>query len=202
MISVTKICNSALGKIGASRINNYDDSTESNPSAIQCRNHYEVVRDSLLRSHVWSFAVQRASLSADATTPAFEYDYQFTLPADCLRLLKIYEGENYTELADTYTIESGKILSNDSTCNIVYIKRITDPVKFDAMFVEVLILSLALKLIGPLAGGAPKLQQSIQIELDEIMRRARTVNLQERNLNGRIRSLTYNDMRSSGGALL
>lgn len=202
MISVTKICNSALGKIGAARINNYDDSTESNPAAIQCRTHYEVARDSLLRSHVWSFAVNRASLTAETNAPDFEYDYQFTLPSDFIRLLNIYEGDNYTELYDSYTIENGKILSNDSTCYIKYIKRVTDPVKFDTMFVEVLILSLALKLIGPLAGGAPKLQQSIQIELDNIMKKARVVNLQERNLNGRIRSLTYNDMRSSGGALL
>ena len=41
----TKICNQSLDKLGASRIVNFDDSTEDSLSAIKCRLHFEQTRD-------------------------------------------------------------------------------------------------------------------------------------------------------------
>jgi hypothetical protein len=49
---------------------------------------YTQVRDSLFRSHPWNCLQKRVALAADTATPAWGFSYQFTLPADCLRLLK------------------------------------------------------------------------------------------------------------------
>ena len=87
--SPTSICNQSLGKLGAKRINDLSDTTDTKPEAIQCRLHYEPTRDALLRSHWWRFARDRAVLSQDTNDPAFEWDNQFILPNDFLRFRSI-----------------------------------------------------------------------------------------------------------------
>ncbi|GAH18067.1 unnamed protein product, partial [marine sediment metagenome] len=154
-LSETKICNQALAKIGSKRLNNLD--TDSTLQAVQCRTHYETTRDSLLRSHFWRFASARATLSQDATDPDFEWDNQFILPNDFLRLKSIYDGTTGQNTRHTVAIEGQRLLTNEDTCEIRYIKKVTDPTGFDPLFVELLVLRLALKLVGALAGGAPEL---------------------------------------------
>jgi len=199
MISVTQICNAALGKIGAKRINDYTE--DSSVQAIQCRTHYEHTRDALLRSHFWRFASDRAELTEDAEEPAFEWDSQFILPNDFLRLKSVYEDNNTAgdSTRQSFAIEGQRILTNESTCQIRYIKKVTDPTKFDPLFTEVLILQLALKFIGPLAGGDPKLQDIVQRELDALMPAVRALDRQETNTTGRHDRYTWTDVRATRG---
>ena len=49
-----------------------------------------------------------------------------------------------------------------------------------------LVLKLALKLVGALAGGAPKLQDVLQKELTIVMPRVRALDRQETNTIGRV----------------
>jgi len=146
----TEICNMALGRLGAKRINDYDDASDTKPEAIQCRLHYEQTRDALIRSHWWRFARARATLSANATDPDFEYDYAYDLPVDFLRMKKPYEAYGVTELLYTYSLEGKQLLSNETSMDIEYIKKVTDPNQFDPLFIEVLVLQLALKMVMPL----------------------------------------------------
>ncbi len=89
------------------------DSSDS-PEAISCRTHYEQTRDALLRSHFWRFASARASLSQDSTDPAFEWDNQFILPSDFLRLKSVDDGFVSCALVSnfSYAIEGDRLLSN------------------------------------------------------------------------------------------
>jgi hypothetical protein len=154
-LSETHICNMALGRIGAERIVSFDDASEESVEAIQCRLHYAQTRDALIRSHWWRFARARAILSANTTDePLSEWDYAYDLPTDFLRMKKPYEGvvSGETELEYTYSLEGKQILSNESSMKIRYIKRVTDPPSFDPLFVEVLVLQLALKMLIPIAG--------------------------------------------------
>ena len=185
--SVTKICNMALGKLGSTRINDIDDSTEDSPQIILCRLHYEQTRDALIRSHFWRFASGRATLSQDTTDPDFEWDNQFILPTDFLRLKSLF-SDNGTTTENTrfsYAIEGDRLLTDEGSVDLRYIKKITDTSKFDPLFVEVLILQLALKFVGPLGGGDPKLQQIVQTELGVVMRKVRALDRQETNTVGR-----------------
>lgn len=168
-ISETSICNMSLARIGAKRIASIDD---GNNEAAQCREHYAPARDMLLRAHAWRFALSRAALSADTATPAFEWAYQFILPSDCLRAVNLYEPDS------EYVIEGRRLLTDDSTANLVYIKKVTDPAQFDAAFVEALSLALASRLVMPLAQDKT-LKQIIDQEFAESMSHARLVDEKE-----------------------
>lgn len=132
--SEVAICNSALAKIGAARISSL---TESSVEAKLCREQYEKVRDDLLRSHPWNFAIKRASLAALPDVPAFGYSNAFALPADCLRVL----GTDHPE--DDWVIEGGNFLINAGTTSIRYVSKEIAPGKFDANFAEALACKLA-----------------------------------------------------------
>ena len=197
----TDICNMALGKIGATRIIDLADTTENTPPAIQCRLHFEQTRDALIRSHYWRFASGRAELAQDSTDPDFEWDSQFELPDDFERLKSVF-GDNFTPTGNTtrsFAIEGQRLLTNEDTVSIRYIKKVTDPAEFDSLFVEVLILKLAIKLVAPLAGGAPKLQQGLATELKLIMPSVRALDRQETNTIGRENRRPWLEARVRGG---
>lgn len=142
MASVVHICNRALQRLGADSItSSSDDSRE----ARACNLAYTSVRDSLLRSHPWSFAIKRASLAASSTSPVSGYDYKYQLPSDCLRLLPTDSYEQ-TTMYD-WKVEDGYIVTNDSApIEIRYISRVDDPNKFDSLFAEALGARMAMEM--------------------------------------------------------
>lgn len=180
----TELCNMALARIGDKRINDFE--TDASTQGIHCRLHYEQTKKALLRSFRWNFASKRVALSEDSSTPLFEWDHQYLLPSDFLRLRFVYEDDGVDTEDDRFEIEGRKILTNYDTCNIKYIRDVTDPTEFDALFVELLVLRLAWKLINPLAGtNANSLKDDVKEELKEINRKAQAVSAQETNVAGR-----------------
>ena len=190
-LSVTKICNLSLSDIGSKRINDYE--TDSSGQAIVCRLHYEPTRDALLRSSYWPFAGARSTLTQDAADPDFEYDNQFILPNDFLYLRSVFEENS----EPAHAIEGERFLTNDSTAKIRYTKRVTDVTKFDPLFVQVLALQLALKLVTGLGKTDTKLKESIKDDLELLMPSVRALSRQEANLEGR--EDTWVDVRATRG---
>lgn len=176
----------ALARFGSKRIDDYAAEADTSTEAIQCHTHYEQTRDALLRSFEWSFARDRAALSAHTDTPDFEWDYKYALPADYLRLVYNYTTDDSQQIGDRPTIEGNFILTNDDEVEIVYIRKVTDPNEFDALFVECLVLSLAKKFVPAIAGTKSKdLADDIKKDLENILSSARTVCRQESNVSGR-----------------
>jgi len=119
-------------------------------------------------------------------TPDFEWDYQFVLPTDYLRMRSNYSENEGDDPTMRWTIEGDYLLTNDDEAEIKYIKKVTDPSKFDPLFTECLILQLALKLLHPLAGTKTSdLKRDLQLELKDVMSRARTICRAETNTTGR-----------------
>ena len=205
-ISNTSICNMALGRLGAKRINDYSDSSESSVEAIQCRLHYEQTRDALIRSHEWRCTRCRATLSENATTPDFEWDHAYDLPADFLRMRPVYEGAPANEnIHYSYALEGKQLLSNEDSIELRYIKKVTDPTEFDPLFIEVLVLQLAIKMVMPLSQDRI-LRRELHEELwgtpqqKGLMSRVRALDKQETNSQGRNGVTTLNDVFASGGS--
>jgi hypothetical protein len=148
----TDICNMALSRLGAPRISDIEENT---PRGISCRTHYEVVRDSLLRSHPWNFATGRANLSQSATAPAFGYTFAYALPSDFLRLMTL-NGIEAEMFASEYTLEGGQLLTYSDEAKITYVRRVTDPTAFDAIFLEVISFRLASALAMDLTNDIEK----------------------------------------------
>ena len=134
MASTVDICNGALNQLGATTILSL---TEDSKNARLCNSRYTQVRDALFRTHPWNCLQKRVQIAADTTAPAWGFSYAYTLPADCLRLLKILDYDS------NYKVEGRKILSNTSSMKILYVGRITDPNEYDELLRETLSASLS-----------------------------------------------------------
>jgi hypothetical protein len=164
------ICNNALLRIGASTITSLDDGTTSSNILNQV---YEPTRDSLLRKHFWNFATKRVALAADSVAPAFEWQYSYPLPSDFIRMNRIYN------VTSPYKIEGTNLLTDQAApLNIVYIARITDPTQFDPLFVEILTLTLAVKIANRLGGDGYNVSVLYQ-ELSQMMNSGQMVDAQD-----------------------
>lgn len=150
MASEVDIANSALDKLGVEPINSF---TEDNNRAKLCNRSYPLMRDEVLRSHPWKCAMKRITLTALTSTPAFEYQYEFQLPSDCLRVWKVgSDGEC------KWTEEGGKLLFNDSTAEIQYIRRV--PVgQLDSSVTEVIAFRMAMHMCYQITQSTPRLQE-------------------------------------------
>ncbi len=168
--------NDALGQIGASRITAIGDgSTNAN----HCQVFYPPLRDAFLRMHFWNFALERVELAVDTTAPLFAFTFRFALPGDFLRM-KEYAGLNPSTSPHPYTydpnirvvplwkIEGSKLLSNDGRAVIQYIKRVTNPSLWDAMFYQVVATALAAKLARAIPKDAKKAKE-MSVEVDTVL---------------------------------
>lgn len=175
MASIVGICNRALQRVGAQRIT---DLSDDSASARECNVAYEPLRDALLRRHAWSFAIGRAQLAASTTAPAFEFTYQYPLPADFLRLLPPLS--DYTGQTD-WQIEAGAILTNDvGPLKIRYVRQVTDPNQMDPLFREVLACDVAVAVCERLTQSNQKIQL-IKDERKDLIAEARRINAFEAN---------------------
>lgn len=182
-VSETSICNQSLGRIGSKRIVNVE--TDTSLEAILCRLHYEPTRDALQRSHFFRFTRDRVALVQDTTDPDFEWDNQFILPDDFIRFRSTEEETGATSRKNRHAIEGQLFLTNFSSVNLRYIKKVTDPTLFDSLFTEVFVLLLADKLIGPLAGGDPRIQKKIDAALEKLTPKVFAVDTDETDVGGR-----------------
>lgn len=176
--SETEVCNIVLSLLGADEIENL---SEESKEAMICSRQYGRLRDAVLRSHPWNFAVRRASLAAESgVTPSFEYTYQFPLPADYLRMIRT-EAESLG-YDDDYRIEStatgNKLLSNDSTVKIEYIAQVTNVALWDAAFVDVLTARMAAEIAFAITDNATLAENMRTIYADKL-REARNTDAQE-----------------------
>ena len=134
MASTVDICNGALNQLGATTILSL---TEDSKNARLCNSRYTQVRDGVFRSHPWNCLQKRVELAADTTAPAWGFKVSFTLPSDCLRLLRILDYES------NYKVEGRKILSNTETMKVLYVSRVTDPNEYDELLRETLSAALS-----------------------------------------------------------
>ncbi len=169
MASVTELCNRALIRLGADTIT---DITEDSKEGRVCNIIYNQVRKELLRSHMWNFATKRVSLAAEVTSPEFEFFYQYVLPSDCLRVVKMFESSY------DWKIEGTKLLTNDPEPLIIYIADITDPVKFDALFSSLLVVKLAMELSYSIT-GATFVLSGLESEFRQLRAVAKLIDAQE-----------------------
>ena len=159
MASVVDICNGALNQLGASTILTL---TEDSKNARLCNARYTQVRDSVFRSHPWNCLQKRVQLAADTDTPAWGFTQQYTLPADCLRVLTILDYD-----AD-YKIEGRKILTDNSTMKILYIARITDPNEYDELLRETLSAALAADIAYAVTSSNPTASNMYNLFKDKL----------------------------------
>lgn len=134
------------------------------------------MRDQLLLSHPWNFAIARIEISSDASLPTnWEDDiwtYSFTLASDVLRVISI-DDEN-----EPWAVENGKLFANYDPVKIKYIKKETDTTKFSKNFEKALAYQLALR-IGYAITESASFMDALKREAEEVLREARSFDAQE-----------------------
>lgn len=133
---------------------------------------YERLRDAVLRSHPWNFAIKRAELAELTSDPIFGFVNQFQLPADCLRVLRTDEDQI------PHQIEGKVLLTDAGTVKIKYLSRITDPNQFDSLFVMALEDRIASELAYNLSDNRA-LSIDMRAKYKETLREARAMDGQE-----------------------
>lgn len=164
--STTAIANRALQILGDKPVL---DISDNSPRAKACNRAYDPVRRAELRAHAWNFARKRVVLAPDSAEPAFDFAYQYSLPADCVRILPQNEDCDWTP-------EGGKILTDDGdTLNLIYIRDVTAVAEFDALFDEAIAAKIAKEICEEITGSTTKWEQC-DIAYKEAIREARRIN--------------------------
>jgi hypothetical protein len=185
MVSVVGIVNSGLVKVGADPITSFnDDKAEARLASAQ----YEKLRDEVLRAHPWNFAVARAVLGRLAEAPPFGFAYRYQLPADCLRVLTLNDG------AIVFEVEGRCLLTDEEVAELVYVRCVTDPNEFDAMFREALAYRLAADLAYPLANSTTLATSMLQLYRNALAL-ARSVDGQESGAQRTLEASAWIDVR-------
>jgi len=191
MASIVDICNSALNLLGASTISAL---TEDSKNARLCNQRFEPVRNRVFRGHNWNCLITRIQLAQDSTGPVVEYTYGYTLPTDCLRVLKIHNGTTDSIASNLdYKVEGRKIVTNEGTIYLVYIALDTDPNTYDSYLAESISHQLAADLCYAITNNST-LANNYMTRADERLREARFIDSTENALDT-IESGEFTDAR-------
>ena len=166
--SVINICNLALTRVGADTITSLEDDTTR---AKLCRLHYPESVETTLSAKDWRFARSRATLVPLATSPAFEWVYQFQLPSDCLLVTKVYDAGSLSDEQVDWQAEGDKVMANVPKINIVYNRNIKDVLLFSAGFTRAVTLLLAAELATGIKASR-SLRQELLAEYEHMLRRS------------------------------
>ena len=174
------IANAALIHIGADPITDFAEEERTEAKTVAAR--YESVRDALLRSYKWNFAMRFAALPGRALSPErFGFTHEFDLPAGrpddplpyCLRL--------WATDADPYKVAGRKVLTKKSgPLGIAYAARVATVNEFDAIFSEVLALDLALSVVNKIGSSEQRDRaKNLMLERRRLFREARLADAME-----------------------
>lgn len=171
-----EIINSALLKIGEDPI---ASASETNKRARVGVRLYEEKRKELLVSSRWTFSIERAELALDATAPAFGFTHQFVLPADCLRVLGLYDANQglhqYTATDKIWKVEGRRFLYTESTARVFYVRDVITVPDFDPLFDVALALRIAMDAAYALGNGQSRIPQLAQ-DFERTLREAKKIN--------------------------
>jgi hypothetical protein len=163
-----EICNMALTMLATSRITTLEDANEN---ARKLNIVYQPTKEALLSEHNWNFAIVQDTLSEASGYPVIGiYAYHFSLPYDCIRVIRVEDDEPFVVL-------NGKVLTNSETCVIEYISN-ADEGDFSPGFSR----ALAFRLAADLAFGVTQnatLAQGMELKAQQALKEAKWTDAQE-----------------------
>ena len=170
MASVVDVVNKALDKLGHGAITSLGDGTKAANLATRV---WPLTRDAALRDHPWNFAVKRTTTAPLSDAPSWGFSYQHEFPSDLLRLLEIRDLNR-----DEYQVEGNHILTDEDTLYIRYIRQVTDPNEYDALFIEAVSCFMAYEMCESLTQSNTKKEMLWQ-DYQSALMRAKSVDGQE-----------------------
>jgi hypothetical protein len=172
LLSAISICSLALTKIGANSISSFEEpSTEAQVAALL----YPLIRDTLLASHPWNFAIVQTPCPKIVDKPVAGFDSRFELPSDCLRVLSAHTDSAGHSIE--YKLRSDGVFSNTESLSLTYISRVSEH-KFSPFFTTALVSKLAAEFCIPLIDSITRWKW-LDSAAQEDLRRAKVFDAQE-----------------------
>lgn len=160
--SKTDLANLALGLLDEDPIM---DIEQDEPKARVLSIHVNNSIDNVLSMHHWNAARKRAALTPSSDAPVFGWDYQYTLPSDCIRVFRVVETTDGREVGE-WSVEAGrKILANIPNAGIIYVARIEQIPHLPPYLAEAIAYHLALRVARAITGNdtkAPRLREEFE----------------------------------------
>lgn len=147
MASYVGIANLAATTVGtAARLTTPEDNTTLGRAVASV---WQIERQAALRDGAWNFAMRRANLPQLVEPPVNGFSARFQLPADCLRLIEVYDLPR-----DCWQVEAGAINADyTGALKIRYLADIQEPAQFDPLFVKAFALRIACAIGNRIAGS-------------------------------------------------
>lgn len=167
------IANSALRKIGAGRINAFDDG-DKNANAVA--ELYDPLRLELLRAHNWNFAARWMKLARLSGAPAAGFQYFYALPADWVRTILVADNDAGEADVDYREESDGTALRIACSAGEVWARcvlDVSDPNQMTPDFREALACALARDLAIPIA-QSNTLREEMKDAAERAVRRAKS----------------------------
>ena len=139
--TVSEICRQAILRVGSADV----FKPYGEPMSI-ATSLFDQTRNELLADFDWQFARVQTTLSADAVAPSFGYAKRYLLPTTTIKVLRV-NGVDEDENFGKWEIVGGYLHTDSTpTVQIETTAIVTDASKFPAVFVNMLTVTLAMKL--------------------------------------------------------
>lgn len=191
-VAEVDIASDALMHLGRDGLATFQDSERAAAKALQSR--YPRVRDKLLRTYPWNFAMTVRSLPGEELAKAeFGMTHRCILPSGganphCLRVWRVrlgagaadnptrlYAGAELPRHRRAFAVRGRHLyVAQTPPIDVQYIARVEDPNLFDELFRELVAIDLALASINLLATDEiRKATRELKAERRQIVRQAR-----------------------------
>ena len=164
-VTNTDIANRALSRLSQTAITSIDA-----PYTVEklCKSHFESVRQQLLRSHPWNFALRREPLGQRNDQPRFGPRFEYQLPPGYIGAISAFADLEGRCKIDRFDIENGFLMTDHEEVYLLYVEDKIDPTTWDASFTEGVVLLLASRICVPITGD-PVFAQSLLSELEQVV---------------------------------
>lgn len=142
-LTQTDICNQALVRIGSKRISSINDDTKA---ANLCLEVWASTVGEVSRCGQWNCLLKRAELGRLTEAPAFEWDYQYQLPADFVSMVQLNGIIYHGQPQDDWEIEGRRLLTDAETAQVRYVALVEDVSQWDALFADAVVVLMASKM--------------------------------------------------------
>jgi len=177
-VTPVEVCNLSLDLLRHNQLITSIDTPETEEESLGSR-WYDATRRSVLRMFPWNFARKRTTLTRVSAAPDFGYSDAYQIPNDFIA--PVFFGEDPVTGDTDYTVEGKLLLVNNSgasTLESVYIRDAQEVVRFDPIFLMLLVAELAV-VFGNSITGLNKSISGMEKLRDRWEAKARAKNGQE-----------------------
>jgi hypothetical protein len=153
------VVNLALARIGYKmRVVNL---FEGSPQANAALDIYAQTRDAVLREGDYGFAEKIAAAALSGNGAPAPWSYEYSYPSDALKVRDIFDAAYLADKNNPIPlrwtvggIATGKVIwTNVAGATLVYTQQVTDPAKWEPLFVEALAAALGRRLTAILVSA-------------------------------------------------